>query len=142
MRQALAGAVLAVHLGVIAFNVFGLVAVPVGAWRGWRFVRGPRWRALHLASLAVVAAQALLGQACVLTLWQDALSGRADRAPLIMSWVNRIVYWPLPMWAFAVGYALVFLYTVALWIGVPPRRAAALAAMGGSPPSPPPCPSR
>ena len=47
--------VLAVHLAVIAFNLFGLVAIPLGAWRGWAFVRVRWWRALHLASLAVVA---------------------------------------------------------------------------------------
>jgi hypothetical protein len=35
----LAEAVLAVHLAIILFNVFGLIAVPVGAAYGWRFVR-------------------------------------------------------------------------------------------------------
>lgn len=116
----LAGSVLAVHLAVIAFNLFGLVAVPLGAWRGWGFVRVRWWRLLHLASFAVVALQALLGRACFLTLWQDAASGAATEQPLIMRTVNRLIYWPLPMWAFTAAYVALFVYVLALWRWVPP----------------------
>jgi len=38
----LAVTILAVHAAIILFNVFGLVAVPLSAIRGWRFVR-VRW---------------------------------------------------------------------------------------------------
>ena len=115
--------VLAAHLGVILFNLFGLFAVPVGAVRGWRFVRVAWWRVLHLLLLAAVAAQALFGRACILTLWQAALAGAAgDRAPLIARWVNRLIYWPLPLWAFTVLYSLVFGYALALFWLVPVRR--------------------
>ena len=48
--EALATAVLIAHLGVVVFNIFGMVAVPLGAWLGWRFVRGFWWRLIHLAS--------------------------------------------------------------------------------------------
>lgn len=118
----LAGAVLAVHVVVIVFNVVGLVAVPVGAWLGWRWVRVRWWRALHLAALAAVAGQALMGRVCFLTVWQASLLGPgASRAPLVMRWVNRVIYWNVPIWVFAALYAAVFLYAVALWWLVPPR---------------------
>ena len=55
-------AVLAVHVAIILFNMFGLVAVPVGAIRDWRFVHIRWWRVLHVLSLAAVAAQALAGR--------------------------------------------------------------------------------
>lgn len=32
-----------------------------------------------------------------------------------------MIYWPLPLWAFAVLYVVVFVYVVALWILVRPR---------------------
>jgi hypothetical protein len=119
----LAGLVLAFHVGIVLFNLFGMVAVPLGAWRGWRFVRVRWWRALHVAALAAVAVQALLGRACFLTLWQDALLGAsAQRTPLIMGWVDRLLFWPLPMSFFAALYVLVFLYVLALWRLVPPGR--------------------
>jgi hypothetical protein len=113
--------ILALHLVVIAFNIFGLVATPLGAWRGWGFVRVRWWRALHIASLAVVAVQAVLGRACFLTIWQDDLAGAVQEDPLIMRWVNSVIYWPLPMWVFTVAYVLVFAYALALWRWVPPR---------------------
>jgi hypothetical protein len=118
----LAGAVLALHVGVILFNVFGLIAIPLGGWLGWRFVRVAWWRLLHLGAMAVVAVQALAGRACFLTLWQDALIGRGQgEPPLIMRWVDRIIFWPLPLWFFAVLYGLAWLYVLALLWWVPPR---------------------
>ena len=118
-----ADAVLASHLAVILFNLFGLVAVPLGAVRGWRFVRVAWWRVLHIVLLAAVAGQALLGRACVLTLWQASLTGEAAvPTPLIARWVGRLIYWPLPVWVFAILYAVVFGYAVALLWLVPPRQ--------------------
>lgn len=121
----LADAVLAVHLAIILFNLFGLIVIPLGGWRGWRFVRLFWWRALHLAVLALVAVQAVLGQVCVLTDWQAALQRAAGAGgavqPLIAGFVNRLIYWPLPLWVFAVIYVAVWVYVLLLWRLVPPR---------------------
>jgi len=122
----LALAVLAVHVAVIAFNVFGLVAIPLGGWLGWRFVRILWWRALHLALLAVVALQALFGRACFLTLWQAALQqggGQpATAEPLIARWIDSVIFWNLPIAFFAALYVAVLVYALALWRLVPPDR--------------------
>lgn len=116
----LAEAVLFAHLVVIAFNVVGLVVIPLGGWLGWRVVRVRWWRLLHLASIAVVAAQALAGRACVLTILEEKLMGDATTGPpLIMGFVNRLIFWPLPLWAFAVLYVLLFVYVIALLRLVP-----------------------
>jgi Protein of Unknown function (DUF2784) len=124
--SAFADAVLAFHLAVVLFNVFGLVAIPLGAWRGWAFVRVFWWRALHVAILALVAVQAVLGQVCVLTNWQAALLRRAGEsasdAPLIARLVNWLLFWPLPLWVFAVLYVAVGVAVLLLWWLVPPRR--------------------
>ena len=113
--------ILAIHLVIIAFNVAGCVLVPVGAWRHWRWVRGFWWRLAHLSSFAVVAAQALAGRACFLTIWQADAAGTGRAQPLIATWINHLIYWPLPLWVFAVAYVVVFLYVVALWVWVRPR---------------------
>jgi hypothetical protein len=98
------------------------VAVPLGAWRGWAFVRVRWWRLLHLASMGLVAVQALAGRACFLTHWQAALEGRGAAAePLIVRVVNSLVFWPLPLWVFAAAYVAAFAYAIALWRLVPPR---------------------
>ena len=113
--------ILAFHLAIIAFNIAGCVLIPIGAWRRWRWVREFWWRLAHLLSLAVVALQALLGRACFLTIWQDAASGASHVQPLIASWINRLIYWPLPLRVFAAAYVAVFVYVIALWIFVRPR---------------------
>ena len=117
----LAGAVLALHMLVIAFNLFGLIATPVGGWLGWRFVRIGWWRVLHALSFAIVAIQAVAGRACFLTVWQAGLDG-GEATPLIMRWINSVVYWPLPIWVFAALYVALFAYVLALFKFVPVRR--------------------
>jgi hypothetical protein len=118
----LADAILAVHLVIIAFNVAGLVVIPLGALAKWPLIRNFWLRLLHLALLAVVALQALAGRACILTIWQAQLTGTTGAAPpLVMRWINGLIYWNLPPWLFVVIYVLVFLYVVLLWLAVPPR---------------------
>jgi len=75
-----AGAILWFHGVVIAFNVFGLVAIPLGAWGGWKFVRVFWWRTLHLGLLGIVALQAVVGRACFLTIWESDFLRRAGEA--------------------------------------------------------------
>ena len=99
----IAEAILWVHVVVIAFNLFGLVAIPLGAWIGWKFVRVFWWRALHLGLLGIVALQAVLGRACFLTIWESDF------------------YWPLPLWFFAMLYVAVCAFTLLLWWLIPPQ---------------------
>jgi len=119
---ALGNCILAVHFVIIAFNAAGLVLIPVGGVLRWRIVRVAWLRLLHLWLLAVVAGQALAGRACILTIWQNELTGnRSAPAPMIMSWVNHLIYWNLPIWIFAIFYTILFVYVVALVFLVPFR---------------------
>jgi hypothetical protein len=74
------------------------------------------WRALHIGILGIVALQAVLGRACFLTIWESdllRLAGQmASNEPLIQQWVNRAIYWPLPLWVFAVLYVTVCVYAL------------------------------
>jgi len=134
LQSALAYGVLLLHLGIISFNVFWIVAIPLGAWRGWCFVYAFWWRALHLGILSAVALQAILHRACFLTIWQIDLLQSAGSSissgPLISGWINRLIYWPLPLWLFALFYVAVCIYVLLLWWLVPPRRT-----RKGAPPS-------
>jgi Protein of Unknown function (DUF2784) len=119
----IADAVLAVHVMIILFNALGLLIVPIGGLLGWRFVRIRWWRLLHIALLAAVAIQALAGRACILTLWQAALAGAAtEPPPLIARLVNAVIYWPLPIWVFAVLYAAAVGWALCLLWLVPSER--------------------
>lgn len=116
----LAEAILASHLVIIAFNIAGLIVIPLGAALGWRIVRVAWLRLLHLVLLAIVAGQALAGRACILTIWQDRLEGGAAHPPpMIMHFINGLIYWDFPLWVFTVIYVAVFAYVVALVFFVP-----------------------
>ena len=121
----LAEAIFWSHVAVIAFAVFGLVAIPLGAWNGWNFVQVFWWRAMHLGLLGIVALQAVLGRACFLTIWESDFLRRAGEAasnePLIRRWVSQAIYWPLPLLFFPMLYVAVCAFTLLLWWLVPPR---------------------
>jgi Protein of Unknown function (DUF2784) len=124
--HSLAAGILYLHVGVVAFNLFWMGAVPLGAWLGWRWVHNFWWRSLHLGSLLVVALQAALGRLCFLTIWQNALEiqsgARLGERSLLERLAIDAIYWPLPADAFVVLYVLALAYTAALWFLVPPKR--------------------
>jgi hypothetical protein len=125
LLRAAASLVLYVHFAVVAFNIFWLVAIPLGAWRGWSFVRSFRWRVAHLAVLAVVAVQAAFGALCFLTVWQNALiraAGGAGETSWLDELVTRAIFWPLPLWAFVVLYLAAVAFAAAMWWLVPPHQ--------------------
>jgi polyferredoxin len=121
----LADALLVAHFLIAAFIVAGLAAVWLGAPLGWDWIRNPWFRYLHLGAIAFVAAEALLGIACPLTVWEDLLRGGVRPESFVARWVHRLLYYRAPEWVFTVAYALWTLATLlTLWL-VPPRRRAA-----------------
>lgn len=121
----LADVLLVLHFLIAAFIVGGLVAVWIGTPLGWRWVRNPWFRYSHLGAIAFVAAEALLGIACPLTVWEDLLRGGVRPESFVARWVHRLLYYRAPEWMFTVGYVLWTLATLlTLWL-VPPMRKAA-----------------
>lgn len=122
----LAQVVLAVHIAAAGFIVFGLIAIPLGAWLGWPFVHGFWWRGFHVVAMGLVAAQKLLGNSCFLSVWEFRLVDIASRVPhqtpAFQSFGEHVLYWNLPLWFFAWLYAALFVFVIYLWFRVPPRR--------------------
>ncbi len=122
MRLLLADFVLVLHFAVALFIVGALPLIWIGAAKGWRWVRHSGFRALHLFAILLVAAQALAGLWCPLTLLEDALRGAAGERSFIARWVHALLYYDLPLWMFTAAY-LAFAAVVALtWWRVPPQR--------------------
>jgi hypothetical protein len=118
----LADAVLIVHFAFVLFVVGGLAAVWLGAAAGWRWVRNFWFRAAHLAAIAFVAGESLLGVWCPLTLWEDALRGRHDEKSFVARWIHRVMFYELPEWLFSAAY-VIFAAVVALtWWLIKPER--------------------
>lgn len=122
----LADAILVLHVGVVAFVVLGALAIPLGAWRGWRWVRGFRWRLAHLLLMGVVALQAWLGALCPLTVWEQALRRRAGETvygeSFIEHWLSRLIFFEAPWWIFVAAYTGFTAFVLLLWWAMPPQR--------------------
>jgi hypothetical protein len=116
----LADFVLLIHLFVVIFNVGGLFAIWLGAWRGWNWVRSRAFRTTHLVLILLVAAEAILGLACPLTVLEDWLRGTVSEQGFIQRWMHNWLYWDLPSWVFIVVYSKFAALVAATWKLVPP----------------------
>jgi hypothetical protein len=124
MASILADIVLVVHFGFVAFVVGGLGAVWLGAALGWRWIRNFKFRVAHLAAIAFVAGEALLGVMCPLTVWEDSLRGRGSEIGFIARFIRSIMFYELPPWVFTLAYVgFAGIVALTLWLVPPsPRR--------------------
>jgi hypothetical protein len=117
----LADALLLVHAAFVLFVVGGLAATWAGALLGRPWARNPVFRGLHLAAIAFVAVQSLLGFTCPLTIWEDALRGTAGGEDWIQRWVRALLYWEAPRAVFTAIYVAFAALVAATWLLLPPR---------------------
>jgi hypothetical protein len=124
LARMIADAILVVHFGIVLFIVGGLLAVWVGAALGWPWVRNRWFRYAHLAAIAYVAAEALLGIACPLTVWEAVARGGTPAGSFVGRWVRALLFYRAPEWVFTVAYLAWAAATLATLRLVPPRRRA------------------
>jgi hypothetical protein len=125
LAQLLADALLALHVGIVAFVVLGTLLILLGGWRGWPWVRNSWFRVVHLGLMAFIALQAWLGRLCPLTLWEQALRKRAGQATygesFMQHWLSRLIFFDAPWWSFVAAYTAFAALVVACWWWVRPR---------------------
>jgi hypothetical protein len=121
-----ADALLFLHVAFVAFVVIGLVLILAGGARGWRWVRNPWFRGLHVVAITFVVVQAWLGRICPLTNWEMALRVKAGdavyRGAFIAHWLEELLYYNAPPWVFALLYTLFGAAVAASWYFVRPVR--------------------
>jgi len=127
--QLLADAVLVLHSALVAFVVGGLVIIVVGNRRGWRRVNALWFRLAHLGAIAFVTAETWMGFVCPLTTLEMWLRAQAHAATyggsFVGYWLQRLLYYDLPPWAFVVAYTLFGLLVLGAWFRFPPTRSSA-----------------
>jgi hypothetical protein len=123
--QFLADAVLVLHVALVLFVVGGLVLIIVGNLAAWKWVNALWFRMAHLATIAVVVAEAWLGWVCPLTTLEMWLRAQANGATysgsFIEHWLQAVLFWQAPPWVFATAYSLFALAVAAAWWYFPPR---------------------
>ena len=121
-----ADAVLVVHALFVACVVLGLLAVYLGSWLSWGWVRSLWFRLTHLAAIGVVVLQAWVGVLCPLTGWESRLrelaGGEQYEGSFIQHWLQALLYYEAPAWVFATSYTVFAGIVLVSWFAVPPRR--------------------
>ncbi len=124
MKLLLADTILVVHFLFIAFVLGGQGCILVGAFRRWAWVRRRGFRVVHLAAIAIVAAQAWAGMVCPLTVWESALRSAAGESAypgtFVGYWASKLVYFDAPQWVFTTMYTLFGVAVFASWFIVKP----------------------
>jgi len=121
----MADVLLVVHFLIAAFIVGSLPLVWLGGALGWGWVRNRWFRYVHLGAIAFVAAEALAGVMCPLTVLEDLLRGSAPLDSFAGRWIHRLLYYQAPEWVFTVAYVAWTAATLATLRFVPPRKRAA-----------------
>jgi len=116
----IADAILVVHFAIVLFIVGGLLAVWIGAALDWRWIRSPAFRYAHLAAILFVAAEALIGMACPLTVWEDLARGGTRPDSFVGRWLQQLLFYRAPEWLFTAAYVAWALATLATLRLVPP----------------------
>jgi hypothetical protein len=122
----LADLVVVLHATYFSFNVFGLVAILLGVAFRWEWVRNIWFRSIHLAAIGIVVAEASLGIACPLTVWEKQLRTAAGQATytgdFIGYWAHELIFYHAQPWVITLLQVLFGAAVLAAFILAPPRR--------------------
>ncbi len=113
------------HVMFVIFVVFGLALILLGKLLDWNWVRNPWFRFAHLGAIGIVVLQSWVGVFCPLTRWEMAFRARAGdvvyAGSFISHWLESILYFHAPAWAFTTCYTIFGALVVASWFWVRPH---------------------
>jgi hypothetical protein len=117
--------VLYLHLTFVIFVAGGLLLIYLGKFASWDWVKNRCFRLAHLLAIGIVVLQSWLGVICPLTtleMWLREQAGDAIYPGAFMAhWVQRILYYDVPAWVFALCYTAFGALVVASWFWIRPR---------------------
>jgi len=121
----LADLILIVHILVVFFVLFGLLAIYLGYFLKWQWVRNRAFRICHLLAISIVVVQSWVGAICPLTIWEMALREQAGSetysGSFIQHWLQSLLYYSAPEWVFMAFYTGFGILVLASWFIVPPK---------------------
>jgi hypothetical protein len=122
----LADAVVIIHAAYVAFVVFGLAAILLGAAMNWRWTRSLAFRITHLAAIALVSLESIVGAICPLTSLENSMRQRAGatRYPgdFVAYWAHRMIFYNFPPWIFTIAYISFAILVAITFIAIPPQK--------------------
>lgn len=122
----IADLILISHTLFVAFMVLGVVAIYIGYFFSWSWVRNYWFRVIHLLGIAFVILESWTGIICPLTSWEMLLREKAGEATysgsFIQHWLHTLIYYEASEWVFIACYTLFGILILASWFIVRPKR--------------------
>ncbi len=116
-----ADVILVIHFMFVLFVIGSLPLIWIGAWMKLSFVRNRFFRLAHLAAIAFVVGESLVGMMCPLTVLEDRLRGTATEDGFVERWLHRILFYDVPEWVLTALYILFALLVVITLRRIPPH---------------------
>ncbi|PLW83860.1 DUF2784 domain-containing protein [Kineobactrum sediminis] len=120
-----ADAILILHVLFVCFVLFGLLAIYLGYFLKWQWIRNRAFRIVHLIAIGIVIFQSWVGVICPLTIWEMALREEAlsetYSGSFIQHWLQSLLYYSAPEWVFIALYTGFGSLVLASWFIVPPK---------------------
>jgi hypothetical protein len=118
--------ILVIHALFVVFVVMGLIAILLGGYLHWRWVRNRWFRFAHLGAIGYVIAESWLGLICPLTAWENRVREAAGGDPypgsFIQHWLHQILFYDFAPWVFTAAYSLFGILVLIAWLLVPPAK--------------------
>jgi len=124
--QLLADLIVVFHAAYVAVVVFGVPAILLGAWRGWRFARNFWFRVVHLLMIGIVALEALVGIFCPVTEWENRLRQLAgqpvEQGSFVGRWAHRLIFIDFSPEMLMLCHCLFAAVVIVMFVMIPPHR--------------------
>jgi hypothetical protein len=122
----LADIIAIIHLGYVVFVILGFILILMGIALRWKWIRNLWFRIAHLAAIAGVALEAILGVNCPLTVLEFSLrygvSLSSRRVSFVGELVGSVLYYDAPAWLFTIIYVGFALLVAITFVLAPPNR--------------------
>tara|TARA_B100001758_G_C17974955_1_gene385227 strand:+ start:135 stop:503 length:369 start_codon:yes stop_codon:yes gene_type:complete len=113
--------ILILHFSIVIFITSLFFLIPVGYKLNWSSVRKKNLRKIHVALMAFITLETLLGIACPLTYLENYLLNKVETELFLSFWLKKIIYWDFPSIFFIILYLICFAWTIIMWILFPPK---------------------
>ena len=122
----LADIIAIIHLGYVVFVILGFILILMGIALRWKWIRNLWFRIAHLAAIAGVALEAILGVNCPLTVLEFSLrygvSLSSRRVSFVGELIDAILFYDAPAWLFTIIYVGFALLVAITFVLAPPNR--------------------
>ncbi|MBL7962020.1 DUF2784 domain-containing protein [bacterium] len=119
----LADIILMIHFLYVSFVIGGLLAIWIGAYFQWEWIRNFWFRVIHLVAIGFVALESIFGVVCPLTEWENKFrqSSGGYQTSFMQHWIHKILFYHAAEEVFTVIYVLFTLLVAASLVFVRPR---------------------